>query len=330
MRKTIYTHKDAVQFILDNNEKPLMIAGDETLLSELPEGNWIGGSIPYFMTEDGGIQSDKIVQILELEDSIRFKSIEKYDAESIKRIAADYPKNGVSFICIPGFSKTHISFGESALEIDGIFNSPLVGWVSGFDLNKEGAKASVFDGSTRQQSFDQALVMHCEIEEGFYPRLEIVNPFEALDGDRIDFKETSFEVEDAVVNGKDVVFSDYLKSQGYQEKLPIIANYNGSNVNVCFQAVDFESKKVSFYAPVVKGVEYQFSKPLGDYESAFRREMKDSGNFPGFSCNCILNYLYSNLEGKSTGNFYGPITFGEIAYVLLNQTAVYLEVKKSE
>ena len=33
------------------------------------------------------------------------------------------------------------------------------------------------------------------------------------------------------------------------------------------------------------------------------------------------------LEGKKTGAFTGPITFGEIAYQLLNQTLVYLEVK---
>jgi hypothetical protein len=46
-----------------------------------------------------------------------------------------------------------------------------------------------------------------------------------------------------------------------------------------------------------------------------------------FSCNCILNYLYAELEGKQTGNFTGPITFGEVAYQLLNQTMVYLDIQ---
>ena len=46
-----------------------------------------------------------------------------------------------------------------------------------------------------------------------------------------------------------------------------------------------------------------------------------------FSCNCILNYLYSELEGKKTGGITGPITFGEIAYQLLNQTMVYLTIE---
>ena len=44
-----------------------------------------------------------------------------------------------------------------------------------------------------------------------------------------------------------------------------------------------------------------------------------------FSCNCILNYLYGGLEGKHTGSVYGPITFGEIAHLLLNQTLVQLK-----
>jgi len=40
-----------------------------------------------------------------------------------------------------------------------------------------------------------------------------------------------------------------------------------------------------------------------------------------------LNYLYSGLEGKKTGNVTGPITFGEVAYQLLNQTMVYMTIE---
>lgn len=48
---------------------------------------------------------------------------------------------------------------------------------------------------------------------------------------------------------------------------------------------------------------------------------------PEFSCNCILNFLYSELEGKRTGELIGPVTFGEVAYQLLNQTLVYLQIE---
>ncbi|WP_340301592.1 DUF6976 family protein [Roseobacter sp. HKCCD5988] len=29
-----------------------------------------------------------------------------------------------------------------------------------------------------------------------------------------------------------------------------------------------------------------------------------------YSCNCILNYLYGEMEGKSVSGFTGPMTFG--------------------
>ena len=33
--------------------KALLLAGSEEALSQLSKGNWIGGTIPYFMDEDG-------------------------------------------------------------------------------------------------------------------------------------------------------------------------------------------------------------------------------------------------------------------------------------
>ena len=41
--------------------KRLLLAGDESLLRELPAGNWIGGTIPYFMTETGGESRNNFV-----------------------------------------------------------------------------------------------------------------------------------------------------------------------------------------------------------------------------------------------------------------------------
>src|SRR2546430_12631278 len=37
-------------------EKLFAVAGDERLLAQLPRGNWVGGTIPYLMTdEEGGL-----------------------------------------------------------------------------------------------------------------------------------------------------------------------------------------------------------------------------------------------------------------------------------
>ena len=59
--------------------------------------------------------------------------------------------------------------------------------------------------------------------------------------------------------------------------------------------------------------------------SRFSADAAGAGN-PIFSCNCILNYLYGNLEGKTTPPYAGPVSFGEVAYQLLNQTLVYCEI----
>ena len=94
-------------------------------------------------------------------------------------------------------------------------------------------------------------------------------------------------------------------------------------INVSVQEV--KDNEVAFYAPVFKDVEYRFAEPLSDYVSDFRKALPVSVE-PVFACNCILNFLYSELEGKKTEKMEGPITFGEIAYQLLNQTLVYLEI----
>jgi hypothetical protein len=94
------------------------------------------------------------------------------------------------------------------------------------------------------------------------------------------------------------------------------------------QGVDETKGAVTFYAPVFPGTEYKIAEPVADYISAFESAACSDGAPPAFSCNCILNYLYANLEGKSTGTITGPITFGEVAHQLLNQTLVRLSISQ--
>ena len=71
----------------------------------------------------------------------------------------------------------------------------------------------------------------------------------------------------------------------------------------------------------------RLASPIQDYAGTFARELAPFSASPCFyACNCILNYLYGELEGKKTGKITGPITFGEIAYQLLNQTMVLIEL----
>jgi hypothetical protein len=81
---------------------------------------------------------------------------------------------------------------------------------------------------------------------------------------------------------------------------------------------------VRMFAPVFPGVVYRQADPIGDYAQQFTLAMKEHPVRPLFACNCILNFLYANLEGPETKGLVSAMTFGEIAYMLLNQTLVYL------
>jgi hypothetical protein len=93
-------------------------------------------------------------------------------------------------------------------------------------------------------------------------------------------------------------------------------------VNVSIQSLDITGRVVKFFAPVFKDVGYRTAKPVSGYSECFLSAIPATDHAPVFSCNCVLNYLHGQLEGRTTGSMQGPMTFGEIAYQLLNQTLV--------
>jgi hypothetical protein len=96
---------------------------------------------------------------------------------------------------------------------------------------------------------------------------------------------------------------------------------------VSFLGVDERAREVRFFAPVFADVVYHHARAVGDYIDAFVSALPTRlGERIAFSCNCVVNYVHSSLEGRRTGGIVGPMTFGEIAYQLLNQTMVYLTV----
>src|SRR3989442_1532003 len=65
-------------------EKLFAVAGDERLLAQLPKGNWVGGTIPYLMTdEDGGLTTRDSLMVQELvTDERAAPKISVYDAKT--------------------------------------------------------------------------------------------------------------------------------------------------------------------------------------------------------------------------------------------------------
>jgi hypothetical protein len=105
-----------------------------------------------------------------------------------------------------------------------------------------------------------------------------------------------------------------------------VADYWGANVNVSFQGVDAGRGELRFYAPA-RGRRPPPRPADPDYVNAFVSALPGGlEERMALACNCVLNYVYCSLEGRHLGGTVGPITFGEIAYQLLNQTMVYLTI----
>lgn len=324
----LLTHEQVAALLREG--RFLLLAGDEAALRRVPRGTWIGGTIPYFMTDDGGCQDRDRIFAHVLPPQVRRAHVRTYDATQIEHVYEHGFARGMSALILPASTDVHLAFANGAPGFPGFAHVPLFGWISGVHLSDLGkVRPLVFDGA-RAEALDAAgVALHAELEPGWYANVDIVNLFQQGVGDTLEFPQTGFTADRVRVNGEERSFYEYVTAGGIDLKRPLVTDLCGAMVNVSFQGLDHEKKVVNFYAPVFDHLHYRQAAPVEDYVADFRRTIGDTdGARMTFSCNCILNYLYAELEGKKTATFGGPITFGEIAYQLLNQTLVYVEVKQ--
>jgi hypothetical protein len=326
MRRLLVEVEEAAARI--RSGETLLLAGDESRLRLLPPGRWIAGTIPYFMSDEGGGVDRRRVFAERLPEGFAHLAIRRYDEHEIARVYADLPSGAMGVVIAPGGSRVHLSFAINAPRYAGFATAPLFGWVSGVHLSEMGKVApKVFDGSTGEALDGHAVVMHVALPPGKAVELGIINIFEEGDGPAITFPATGFTATSADVGGSTRNFAEYVRERGLDTRLPLVADYLGARINVSFQSVDAAADEVRFFAPVFAGVRYRHARPVADYVAAFASALpKGLGERIAFSCNCVLNYVHSSLEGRKTADIVGPITFGEIAYQLLNQTMVYVTV----
>jgi hypothetical protein len=306
----------------------LFLAASRETLSQLPRGNWIGGTISYFMTGEGGLMSEDRIFVTEVPDFVLAVNVCDYGQESLAQLYRDAPANGFTYVVLPGSSEVLKTFAEQVPSYDGFLMRPVVGWVAGVRADRIGKDApAVFNGNTGTVFEDRCVALHVSLPASKIADLDIVNIFESGDGDVIRFEKGGFHVTECLIGGKKQNLADYIGRNGIQVELPLVGDYNGSSINVSIQKVDRLARTVDLFAPVFPGVDYRVAKPVADYSSAFAHAVAAEPQEPAFACNCILNYLYGNLEGKKTGGVTGPITFGEIAHQLLNQTMVRLYLR---
>lgn len=324
--KTLVTLAEAKQLI--DAGRSLQIAGDEALLRALPRGNWIGGTTPYLMGEGGGLKSRAHLLVTEVPAFAARVEIESLEERQLAGLYGRIPEHGYSVLIMPVFGRAELSFAMNAPRYEGYATRALVGWISGVDLDDFGkVKPLVFNGRTGAVDDQDAVVMHVTLPETKGVEIGIINVFEHDAGDVLSFPEPGFVAREVLVNGQPRNFHDYIREKGWDLRWPMVGEYCGASINVGMKGLDAAKRQVDLWAPVFPGIEYRHAAPLGDYVRDFLAQVPSVQGTPAFSCNCLTNYLFGELEGKCTGEFRGPVVFGEIAYQLVNQTMVYLSVR---
>ncbi len=328
MERKLYTIQEVTDLI--NNNHNLILTADEKTLDQLPKGNWIGGTIPYFMDKEGGTKSKNKIFVDDFTDVATNSKITTYNKDNIKNIATDGFENGFTMLIIPAGSETHVNFSLDSFHFNDIFKNPIVGYISGFDLDEIAtAKAYAYTGNNNLKTNDLATAFHFELPVTKIASVDIINIFtENEKTPKITFPKKGFVQKNCFVDGKEVNFAEYLKQNDINIQLPIIENQNGALINRSIMRIIEETNETEFYAPIFDNVEYSLSEHIDNYTGKFNTsiaEIETTENIK-YSCNCILNYLYGELEGKKIA-LTGATTFGEIAYQLLNQTQIYLKIE---
>jgi hypothetical protein len=327
MRKLLSAEETAARIAAGD---ALLLAGDEALLRQMPRGDWIGGTIPYFVSDEGGVTTKEKLFASALPPAVVSFSTRFYSEAELPALIADEPRHGFSFIILPAFAAVHKAFAKNVPGYRGVYERPLMGWVAGVELDEvDTRRPKVVDGRTGTWSECDALCLHAHLIDDVAAEIGIINPFTQGAGDVITVERPSFHAGIARINGEPMNLAQYFTSRNVDPRLPLVADYSGAMVNVSIKSVNVREGRVDFYAPLFPDVEYRLAVPVADYEEAFAREIAKISALPMLSVNCVLNYSYGKLKGPLAGDFTGPITFGEIAYGLLNQTLVYMVLRNT-
>lgn len=315
--------KDTIRLI--ENGYRLILSGDESILKELPRGNWIGGTSPYFMTKNGYFMTRDLISVVVLPPAITMVTTQFYDADALRGIAADGSEHGFTVLILPRSSSLLQEFSKNVASYPGIFNRPLIGWVSGVAMHERTTtQAKVVDGVTGEWSADRGIALHATLKPQVVAEVGIVNPFRQGDGDSITVDLAGFVFRQVRINGRLTDLAAYLRETQTDVRLPLVANYTGALVNVSIRSVDHDSGEVTFFGPLFPHVEYKLAAPAQDYKQVLDSKLKQIQPPPLLMVSCVLNSVYAEATSVCDGHILGPISFGEIAYGLLNQTAVYM------
>lgn len=324
MENKLYTLQETVQLI--EQGKILVIAGDDKLLSELPDGNWIAGSNPYLQSNAGGRYENEMLYLTDFSDIAVNQKFETYDKNNIHKITTDAYSNSIIITIMPAGSEVQQEFSLRSPEYENQFINPLLGWVSGTLFDDFGKIAPTsYCGNKRYT--DKAVALHLQLPENKIAILEIINAYEEQPTSPvITFPEDGFLNTECLINGENQNFYAYIEQK--EDDFQLIANYSGAEINVGIIKND-QQKQIFFAAPVFKGTEYKFArKKTNDYKTYLTDNLLDVSDIK-YSYSCLHNLFNFGLDNVNLG-MSGVFTYGEIAYQLLNVTFVYLKISEAK
>src|ERR1019366_30410 len=97
----------------------LFLAGSRESLSQLPRGNWVGGSIPYFMTDEGCLLSEIRIFATNIPEFALDVKAADYGPENRANLYRSAPANGFTFLVLPASTEVHKVFAEKVPTYDG-------------------------------------------------------------------------------------------------------------------------------------------------------------------------------------------------------------------
>lgn len=310
----------------------MYIGGVEALLDRLPNGNWVGGTIPYFTLAEGGRFDDQGVFIADFTPYCQSVLVKTYSSETLDQLPVDSFEHGFRFLVLPAGKTVQLDFALKAPQWDNLYESALAGIVAGVPLDEIGKTDSkTYNGSTGESYTELAVCLHVALKPQFIARMEISNIFEVDKlGPVFEVAESGFEFEDVFINDQKTNLARFLGERQISPERPLVADYAGQQVNAAFKIMDPESGKSAFYGPLFKGEKYYLAKHIDDYQQSIASALQtvSANHNPTFACTCILNYLFGKLEGHKI-SVPAPTAFGEVAYIMLSQTFTYLIIEEN-
>lgn len=305
----------------------LAIAAPPKGLRGLPRGRWMGGTNHYFAGPEGGAKSDRGFFVTDLTE-VGGINFHVYHASEVGRILSDTPVNGFSLVVITPASESLREYAASAQSTKA-GRKRVVGWVAGSDQDAADAPTPfVIDGRDGKGFDDAVVAAHVALPPGDVATVHVLNPYESRGGSILRFDRLGFDAVECTVDGTPERLVDFLHRQnGGNGRLPLIGDFNGARINTSIRSLDPISGRVDFYRPVFPGIDYQLAKPIENLPRVFAEKAKELPQGPPvFGCTCLVNYLGGGFEGRSVVHPPGPITFGQVAHQLLNQTSIVLTI----